>query len=528
MRRSSTLIIGLALVATACGPQDVTAETSTTSTAVTTTAGETTTTSPPSGSSTTTTRPSPVTTWTEQRSAVPENTRLGELLVGSPGYVVLGWHDKIPGVQGARSGLWFSNDGSSWEEVTPAGQELEWVEFNAGVWTGTEYVVVTEGIINAENTGSDIEGDGPLLLRSVNGRDWSIEIVDTAVVAAAPSLGRFFMTPELIQYPGNAGFTDIILGREGLLMTGWLNTSEGTEAVVWSSRDGDGWTVRRLPGARPNVRADRIERGPLGYVVLGSQQVIGGGGGITSVLWRSNDEQGWDLINQPSTEYPGVELLIPDLWYVNDAAVGPLGYLLSGYLWSDTGAIEWQLWYSDDAKSWAETGPFPGEGAYIQDMKGDDDGFLAVGCQTIDEQRLASLWRSPDGRSWTTEPVTFPDACIDRLERVGNQWVATGSDVHPDSVSNASEFSQATEYIIWTAPDTVEVRSVVGVAADDVLNVRSGPGVEYDIIAGLSPTATGVMLTGRETLVGSSVWVEVVTDEGTGWVNESYLAEQDQ
>jgi hypothetical protein len=63
------------------------------------------------------------------------------------------------------------------------------------------------------------------------------------------------------------------------------------------------------------------------------------------------------------------------------------------------------------------------------------------------------------------------------------------------------------------------------VPADDALNVRSGPGVENEIIAGLSPTVTGVMLTGRETLVGSSVWVEIVIDQGTGWVNELYLAE---
>ncbi len=226
---------------------------------------------------------------------------------------------------------------------------------------------------------------------------------------------------------------------------------------------------------------------------------------------------------RPST--PGVEPLIPELWYANNAAVGPSGYLLSGSLWSDAGAIEWHLWYSDDGKGWAETEPLPGELAYVQDIKGDNDGFIAVGCQTIDEQALTSLWRSPDGRSWTTEPVTFPFACINKLEGVGNQWVAHGSDAHPDPVYNASEFWQATEYIIWTAPVTVEVRSVVRVAPDDVLNVRAGPGVENEIIADLSSSASGVMLTGRETLVESSIWVEIVTEEGTGWVNEYYLAE---
>jgi hypothetical protein len=335
------------------------------------------------------------------------------------------------------------------------------------------------------------------------------------------------MTPELIQYPGNAGFTDIIAGPDRLLVTGWMNTSDGTEAVVWSSSDGDAWTVRVLPGAKPNVRADRIERGPAGYLVTGSQQVIGGGGGITSVLWRSSNEQGWELVNQPSTEYPVVEPLIPDLWYVNDAAVGPSGYLISGSLWSDTGAIEWHLWYSEDGNRWTESEPFPGESAYFQDVKGDEHGFVAVGCQTIDQQPVASVWSSSDGRSWALEPVTFPSACIGKIQQVGNRWVATGSNAHPDSVYNPSEFWRATEYIIWTAPITAEVRSVVRVASDDALNVRSGPGVENEIIVSLSPTASGVMLTGRETLVGSSVWVEIVTEQGTGWVNGYYLAAED-
>jgi hypothetical protein len=525
MRRGFTLFLGLALVAIACAPQDVTEETSTTSTTVaeTTTAETTATTSPDVGSSTI--PQSAITAWTETRSAVPDNVALGELLVGAPGFVLLGWHDKIPGVQGVRSGLWFSDDGASWAEVTPAGQDLEWVEFKAGVWTGTGYMVVAEGIANAEDTGDHLEGVGPLLFRSENGRDWSFEVVDAALVAAAPSLGRLYMTPELIQYPGNAGFTDIIVGSDGLLVTGWMNTSDGTEAVMWSSSDGEEWTVRVLPGAKPNVRADGIERGSFGYVVIGSQQVRGGGGGITSVLWRSNEGRGWELVNQPSTEHPGVEPLIPDLWYLRDVAVGPSGYLVSGSLWSDTGAIEWHLWHSKQGNGWAETDPFPGEGTYVQDVEGNEHGYVAVGCQTIDHEPVASLWRSADGRSWKLEPVTFPSACLGKIQRFGNRWVVTGENVHPDSAFKPSEFWRPTEFIIWTAPITTETRSVVLVPSDEVLNVRSGPGVDNDIITSLSPTATGVILTGRKTMVGSSVWVEIVTEQGTGWVNECYLAQ---
>jgi hypothetical protein len=454
---------------------------------------------------------------------MPENAALGSAITGPSGFVVPGWHDKIPGVQGARSGLWFSEDGSSWEEVTPTDPalDLEWVEYNSGIWTGAEYLVAAEGILNGEFTGSAIDGEGPLLLRSADGESWSVDIVDAALLAAAPSLGRLHMTPELIQAAGLAGFTDITAGSQGILVTGYLSTSDGWRAAVWTSPDGDSWTVRALPGAEPNVRADRIERGPLGYVVTGGQQVIGGGGGIATVLWRSSDGRSWELINEQSVEYPGVEAPIPELWFASDVAIGAAGYVLSGTLWSDMGDMENRLWVSPDGKAWTEVGPLPGDDPHVSDVAGDENGFIAVGCQTVDDQPVASVWRSADGWSWLLEPATFPSACMERIERVGDTWVATGNNDHPD------ESWRATEYIIWTAPVTTETRSVILVASDDVLKVRSGPGVENDVVTNLSPTATGVALTGRESHSGSSTWVEIVTDGGAGWVNEHFPAEPD-
>jgi hypothetical protein len=383
------------------------------------------------------------------------------VIAGSPGFVVPGWHDKIPGVQGARSGLWFSEDGFRWDEVTPTDLDLEWVQYNGGVWTGTEDLVVAEGIVNAENTGPAIEGEGPLLFRSSDGENWSIDVVDFALVAAAPSLGHLHMTPELIQAAGNAGFTDITTGPDGLLVTGWLNTSKGTEAAVWSSNNGDTWTVRALPGAETNVRADRIERGPLGYVVTGGQQVIGGGGGIATVVWRSSDGRSWELLNDQSSDYPGVEPLIPELWYVSDVAIGATGFIISGSLWSDTGGIDSHSWFSPDGSGWIEVGPFPGQDPYVLDVEGDEHGFLAVGCQTIDGQPVASVWQSLDGLSWAIEPVTFAAACLERIKRVGSTWVATGTNRHPDPAVDPNIFWRAAEFIIWTAPHATESHSVV-------------------------------------------------------------------
>jgi hypothetical protein len=60
------------------------------------------------------------------------------------------------------------------------------------------------------------------------------------------------------------------------------------------------------------------------------------------------------------------------------------------------------------------------------------------------------------------------------------------------------------------------------VAADDVLNVRSGPGVGHAIVGMLDPLAV-VALTGETASAGGSEWVEIITPDGTGWVNGFYL-----
>lgn len=71
-----------------------------------------------------------------------------------------------------------------------------------------------------------------------------------------------------------------------------------------------------------------------------------------------------------------------------------------------------------------------------------------------------------------------------------------------------------------------EVYAVVGVAGDDVLNVRAGPGVAYSIVGAIPPYGTGVRVTGDGQDVGPSSWAPVVYGDVAGWVNTRYLARQ--
>lgn len=78
-----------------------------------------------------------------------------------------------------------------------------------------------------------------------------------------------------------------------------------------------------------------------------------------------------------------------------------------------------------------------------------------------------------------------------------------------------------------TAPllDDAAAFQVVYVAADDVLNVRSGPGVGNDIVGELAPDTTNITITGEGQMVEGSLWVPVQAGTVAGWVNSTYLAE---
>ena len=64
---------------------------------------------------------------------------------------------------------------------------------------------------------------------------------------------------------------------------------------------------------------------------------------------------------------------------------------------------------------------------------------------------------------------------------------------------------------------------VVGVAHDDVLNVRMLPGLT-EVIATLDPTRTDVVSAGEGRRLERTIWWKVDVDGETGWVNAAYLA----
>lgn len=73
-------------------------------------------------------------------------------------------------------------------------------------------------------------------------------------------------------------------------------------------------------------------------------------------------------------------------------------------------------------------------------------------------------------------------------------------------------------------PGEGAVVSVVGVASDDVLNVRRLPDVTSDILDELDPLTDDVELTGRKRLLTTSAWWEIDLGDDVGWANSAFLA----
>jgi SH3-like domain-containing protein len=66
----------------------------------------------------------------------------------------------------------------------------------------------------------------------------------------------------------------------------------------------------------------------------------------------------------------------------------------------------------------------------------------------------------------------------------------------------------------------------VMVESNDVLNIRSGPGVGYSIVGSFEYNASSVMRSGSVMPVGDATWYQVQNPSGgTGWVNSYYLSE---
>jgi len=73
-------------------------------------------------------------------------------------------------------------------------------------------------------------------------------------------------------------------------------------------------------------------------------------------------------------------------------------------------------------------------------------------------------------------------------------------------------------------PAAGDILAVVGVAHDDVLNLRSSPGANQDIVAGIPPLFSDLTAQGATRQLAASMWIEVDFSGLEGWVNLRFIA----
>lgn len=100
------------------------------------------------------------------------------------------------------------------------------------------------------------------------------------------------------------------------------------------------------------------------------------------------------------------------------------------------------------------------------------------------------------------------------------------------TTSDSTTTSTATTTTETTLPGTPvdsfaeegDTLGVLGVANDDVLNIRAAPGTDQEIVATAEPTADDVVATGQARALTSTTWAEVMIGGETGWANVGFLA----
>ncbi|MET0696852.1 MAG: SH3 domain-containing protein [Acidimicrobiia bacterium] len=72
-------------------------------------------------------------------------------------------------------------------------------------------------------------------------------------------------------------------------------------------------------------------------------------------------------------------------------------------------------------------------------------------------------------------------------------------------------------------PAAGDTLAVVGVAHDDVLNLRAAPGADQEILDGIPPTYDALTAVGETRELPGSFWIAVDYEDTEGWVNLTFI-----
>lgn len=149
-------------------------------------------------------------------------------------------------------------------------------------------------------------------------------------------------------------------------------------------------------------------------------------------------------------------------------------------------------------------------------------GLLLVACAG-DEAGTTSTTTSPATTSTTAPTTTTAPSTTTTTVAATTSTSAPTTTSAPPAPSTTNE--QLPGEPIEFGPAEGDTVGVVGVAHNDVLNLRAGPGADQPILHGIPPTYTELVAMGQtRQLRSGALWSLVVYEATDGWVNLRYIA----
>lgn len=149
--------------------------------------------------------------------------------------------------------------------------------------------------------------------------------------------------------------------------------------------------------------------------------------------------------------------------------------------------------------------------------------LLAVGIAACGDGETESA--TTTSAATTTVPdstvTTAPDATTGSTDAPEPTTTDTGVPTTTEPPVESTTTLPGTDVEMFARPG--DVLGVIGVAHDDVLNVRKGPGVGFEIVTTLGPTDDAVA-TGRARQIPGAFWYEIEANGVNGWTNMRFLA----
>lgn len=134
---------------------------------------------------------------------------------------------------------------------------------------------------------------------------------------------------------------------------------------------------------------------------------------------------------------------------------------------------------------------------------------------------LVAACGSGNGGASTTAPTSTTTSAVSPTTTVARSTTTTALATTTTSPVTTSSTLAGTP--IDFGPAEGDILMVIGVAHDDILNLRVGPGVDARILDEIPPTFDELIAQGNTRELPRSFWIEVEYEDVVGWVNLSYV-----